>query len=559
MKVGIIGLPQTGKTSLYNALTRSQVDLNRFGAAEVNVGVIGVPDPRFEYAVEQCQPKKITPAVIEFTEGGARVERDEKQGSGTRDKFGTDFFASVRNMDALVMVVRAFDDSAIPAPPGGVNVRREAEAILEELLLADLGVVESRLEKLEKARLQKRQTSAEAVEHQVMLKIKNHLDSLQPVRTLELTEDERRSIRGYMFVSGKPLLLVANVGEDQVGEEMPASVAPLAEYARRAGLDADYAVREGGNGSGADGACRGTGVSGSDGHSRSRPRPPDPGRVCRARPAEFLHGGRGRGTGVDDHAWHERGGRGRENPQRPGAGLYSRRSDGLRRLQERRRLLGSGESRRQDASGRQRVSSSKTATSCTFASRFKQKHKIQVSCAFILYVVYFPRSDSRREAWGGASGWPGTSPCRMGPMFSHRPADEVGQLVAFGGTGSGRFLKHAHEVRGLPAVSEKRLPDQGVAYLLRVLQHFALHHVAKHQFPLFRRDVLCLAAYGVTCVCRKFASCTEMVSRVERTGRGSRSMICASLPRAQLCGSWNTLPPIARRHEQLNFEPSLPT
>ena len=233
MKVGIIGLPQTGKTSLYNALTRSQVDLNRFGAAEVNVGVIGVPDPRFDHAVEMCQPKKITPAVIEFTEGGARVERDEKQGSGTRDKFGTDFFASVRNMDALVMVVRAFDDSAIPAPPGGVNVRREAEAILEELLLADLGVVESRLEKLEKAKLQKRQTSAEAVEHQVMLKIKNQLDSLQPVRALELTEDERRSIRGYMFVSGKPLLLVANVGEDQVGEELPASVAPLAEYARR--------------------------------------------------------------------------------------------------------------------------------------------------------------------------------------------------------------------------------------------------------------------------------------------------------------------------------------
>ena len=75
MKVGIIGLPQTGKTSLYNALTRSAVELNRFGGGEVNVGVIGVPDPRFDYAVAQCAPKKISPATIEFTEGGARVER----------------------------------------------------------------------------------------------------------------------------------------------------------------------------------------------------------------------------------------------------------------------------------------------------------------------------------------------------------------------------------------------------------------------------------------------------------------------------------------------------
>ena len=93
---------------------------------------------------------------------------------------------------------------------------------LEELLLADLGVVENRLEKLEKARLQKRQTPGEAAEHQVMTRIKNHLDSLEPVRSLELTEDEKRSLRGYMFVSGKPLILVANVGEDEVGEELPA-------------------------------------------------------------------------------------------------------------------------------------------------------------------------------------------------------------------------------------------------------------------------------------------------------------------------------------------------
>src|SRR5689334_2830899 len=145
MKVGIIGLPQVGKTSLYNALTRSSVELARFGANEVSVGVIAVPDERFDYAVSKCNPKKVTPAAIEFTEGGARIERGERQGQG--EKFGTDFFASVRNMDALVLVVRAFDDPTVPVPEGGINPLREAEKILEELLLADLTVVESRLER----------------------------------------------------------------------------------------------------------------------------------------------------------------------------------------------------------------------------------------------------------------------------------------------------------------------------------------------------------------------------------------------------------------------------
>ena len=228
MKVGIIGLPQTGKTSLYNALTRSQVELNRFGGGEVSVGVISVPDDRFDHAVRMCEPKKVTPASIEFTEGGARIERGETQGRG--DKFGTDFFAAVRNMDALILVVRAFNDPSVPLPDGGVNPLREAEKILEELLLADLTVIESRVEKLEKARVLKRQSNAEAAEQQVLEKIKAHLEGFQPARSLALTEDESRSVRSYAFVSGKPLILVANVGEDEVGDTPPQGIAALAEY-----------------------------------------------------------------------------------------------------------------------------------------------------------------------------------------------------------------------------------------------------------------------------------------------------------------------------------------
>jgi GTP-binding protein YchF len=228
MKVGIIGLPQSGRTSLYNALTRSQVDL--YTMDQVHIGVIPVPDPRFDHAVRVCQPKKVTPATIEITEGGARIERDAQPGRG--DKFGADFFVSVRNVDALVLTVRAFDDPKVPPPPEGIDPRRDAEKILEELILADLTIIESRLDRLEKARVQKRQSPTEAAEQQVLTKIKAHLDTLKPIRTLELTEDERRSVKSYAFVSAKPLILVANVGESDLGGAMPALVEPLADYAR---------------------------------------------------------------------------------------------------------------------------------------------------------------------------------------------------------------------------------------------------------------------------------------------------------------------------------------
>ncbi|MCS6775873.1 MAG: DUF933 domain-containing protein [Chloroherpetonaceae bacterium] len=227
MEVGVIGLPQSGKTSLYNALTRSNVDL--YGVGQTHVGVIPVPDRRFDLAVARCRPKKVTPATIQFTEGGARIERDVQSGRGER--FGTDFFAGVRNVDALVLVVRAFESPLVPAPPGGIAPLRDAERVMEELLLADMTVVENRLEKLEKARVQKRQSPAEAAEHQVLLRIRAHLEGMQPVRTLELTEDERRCIRSFAFVSGKPLILVANVDESQIGVEVPEVVRPLAGYA----------------------------------------------------------------------------------------------------------------------------------------------------------------------------------------------------------------------------------------------------------------------------------------------------------------------------------------
>lgn len=232
MKVGLIGLPEVGKTTLYNALTRQSAAVHSFGAhsIEVNLGTIPVPDERFDFAVEVCHPKKQVPATIEITDGGARISLEEK-----REKFGADFFAGVRTMDTLVLVIRAFSSDALPDPPGGIDPRRDAIKIGEELLLADLTVIEGRLERLEKNRLMKRQTPAEAVEQQTLTKVKDHLESLQPIRTLELTADEERSVRSFAFVSGKPLILVANLGEDDLGGE-PDVTAGLRQFAAESGL-----------------------------------------------------------------------------------------------------------------------------------------------------------------------------------------------------------------------------------------------------------------------------------------------------------------------------------
>jgi GTP-binding protein YchF len=239
MKVGLIGLPETGKTTLFNALTRQNASTHSFGAqtSEVHLGTVPVPDARFDFAVEVCHPKKQTPATIDITDGGARVQLDEARGGGGgKEKFGTDFFAGVRNMDVLVLVLRAFQSPALPEPPGGLDSARDAQKIAEELLLADLTIIEGRLERLEKNKLMKRTTPAEAVEHQTLTKVKNHLESLEPVRTLEMTEDELRSVRSFAFVSGKPLILVANIGEEDLDSD-GARTAGLRAYAKANGLE----------------------------------------------------------------------------------------------------------------------------------------------------------------------------------------------------------------------------------------------------------------------------------------------------------------------------------
>ncbi len=217
MNVGIIGLPLTGKTTLFNALTRGQESTAPTGGARKDAvtAQVVVPDSRYDFGVRIFSPKKQTPATIEFVDGAAPF------GTGDTKGFGADFFVALRKVDALVLVVRAFDAPYPPAPEGGVNPARDIRAVAEEMLLGDMALIETRLERIDKA-LKTRKAGAptpEQMEREILLKFQAHLDSGQPLRTLEMTPDDARATRSFAFLTEKPVMVVANIGEDAIGSE----------------------------------------------------------------------------------------------------------------------------------------------------------------------------------------------------------------------------------------------------------------------------------------------------------------------------------------------------
>jgi len=231
LKVGLIGLPGSGKTTLFFALTRGEGS-PAGGGTNALVGVVPVPDPRYDFAVTLFQPKKRTPASIEFLDGAAQVGIG---GPGQAKKFGSDFFVGIRSVDAIVQVVRAFESPMATEP---ADPLRDANAISEELLLADLQVIENRLERIKK-QLATRKAGAvipEAIEQEILLKIKAVLDDFKPVRSMELTDDEKRVIKNFDFLTAKPVIVVANIAEGDLaqGENLPL-LAPLREQCQAEG------------------------------------------------------------------------------------------------------------------------------------------------------------------------------------------------------------------------------------------------------------------------------------------------------------------------------------
>jgi GTP-binding protein YchF len=205
LRAGLVGLPASGKTTLFQLLTSAREAPRSHGKAEANVGVSRVADERLDRLSAMFDPKKRTPATVEFADMAAGA-------AGRGDAASLLDVVAYRNADALLHVVRTFGDPAVPHPKGGIDARRDAQIIEDELILADLGVIERRLERLEKD-LKKSPTPELKKEHELLMQGRASLDAGRALRTLGLAAEDARRLRGFQFLSAKPLLLVINLDE----------------------------------------------------------------------------------------------------------------------------------------------------------------------------------------------------------------------------------------------------------------------------------------------------------------------------------------------------------
>src|SRR5688572_9995812 len=205
MKVGIIGLSSVGKSTLFQLLTGSPAPAPG-GRPEARLGIARVPDRRLDRLTEMYQPKKKTPATVEYVDVPGVAKG---QGAALVD------LPALRNVDALVHVVRAFESDTVPHPDGSVDPLRDAKMLELELILADLGAIEKRLERLE-ANIKKANRAEDVAERNIFLKMKEALEAERPLREVSFDEEERRRLRNYQFLSEKPILLAVNLGENEI-------------------------------------------------------------------------------------------------------------------------------------------------------------------------------------------------------------------------------------------------------------------------------------------------------------------------------------------------------
>lgn len=218
MKVGIIGFARSGKTTIFNALTGAHAAVGTFGARDSNLAVLKVPDSRVDRLAEIFKPKKITYAEFQF------VDVAPNETGGEQKALDTAALNALKNVDALVHVVRAFMNEDVVHPKGSIDPVRDARAMEEELQIGDLIVIEKRIERIEKEH-------KKGTEKDLLLRCKDHLESGRSLRTMQLSPPETKDLAGYCFLSQKPMMLLGNYGEESIGKADPSGLTAFAESA----------------------------------------------------------------------------------------------------------------------------------------------------------------------------------------------------------------------------------------------------------------------------------------------------------------------------------------